>query len=108
MEFLIAEVGGIGDYTEKDLIGRNGEVEGRIFLALNEKAFLVFLVDRVKTVEIRTDKNLSRLLRERYESVMVSRYFGNGGIEIVMSGQIPLDEIYDMVRLSYNLTKEIE
>lgn len=105
MEFLIAKVGGIGDYTEKDLVGRNGEVEGRIFLALNEKAFLV---NRGKTVEVRTDKNLSKLLREQYESVMVSRYFGNGGIEIVMSGQIPLDEIYDMVRLSYNLTKEIE
>ena len=39
---------------------------------------------------------------------MVSRYFGNGGIEIVMSGQIPLEEIYDMARLSYNLTKELE
>ena len=39
---------------------------------------------------------------------MISRYFGNGGIEIVMSGQIPLDEIYDMVRLSYNLTKDLE
>ena len=59
-------------------------------------------------MEVRTDRNLSKLLREQYESVMVSRYFGNGGIEIVMSGQIPLDEIYDMVRLSYNLTKEIE
>ena len=85
MEFLIAEVGGIGEYKMK-----------------------AFIVDRKKTVEVRTDRNLSKLLREQYESVMVSRYFGNGGIEIVMSGQIPLDEIYDMVRLSYNLTKEIE
>lgn len=105
MEFLIAEVGGIGEYKIKDLLAKNGEKEGKIFLAPNEKTFLV---DRKKTVEVRTDRNLSKLLREQYESVMVSRYFGNGGIEIVMSGQIPLDEIYDMVRLSYNLTKEIE
>ena len=105
MEFLIAEVGGIGEYKIKDLFTKNGEKEGEIFLAPNEKAFIV---DRKKTVEVRTDRNLSKLLREQYESVMVSRYFGNGGIEIVMSGQIPLDEIYDMVRLSYNLTKESE
>jgi len=105
MEFLIDKVGGIGKFTEKALVTHDGGCEGELFLAPNGK---VFLVDRVKTVEVRTDKNLSRLLRERYESVMISRYFGNGGIEIVMSGQIPLDEIYDMVRLSYNLTKDLE
>lgn len=105
MEFHIEEIGGIGEYNRNDLFAKNGEKEGEIFLAPNEKAFLV---DRKKTVEVRTDKNLSKLLREQYESVMVSRYFGNGGIEIVMSGQIPLEEIYDMARLSYNLTKELE
>lgn len=105
MEFHIEEIGGIGEYKVNDLFAKNGEKEGEIFLASNEKAFLV---DRKKTVEVRTDRNLSKLLREQYESVMVSRYFGNGGIEIVMSGQIPLEEIYDMARLSYNLTKELE
>ena len=105
MEFHIEEIGGIGEYKVNDLFAKNGEKEGEIFLAPNEK---VFLVDRKKTVEVRTDRNLSKLLREQYESVMVSRYFGNGGIEIVMSGQIPLEEIYDMARLSYNLTKELE
>jgi len=105
MEFHIEEIGGIGEYKVNDLFAKNGEKEEEIFLAPNEKAFLV---DRKKTVEVRTDRNLSKLLREQYESVMVSRYFGNGGIEIVMSGQIPLEEIYDMARLSYNLTKELE
>ena len=105
MEFRIEEIGGIGEYEVRDLIDRNREKEGVIFLAPNEKAFLV---DRKKTIEVRTDRNLSKLLREQYESVMVSRYFGNGGIEIVMSGQIPLEEIYDMARLSYNLTKEMK
>ena len=105
MEFLIDEVGGIGNFTEKVLVTRDGGNGEKLFLTPNGK---VFLVDRVKTVEVRTDKNLSRLLREQYESVMISRYFGNGGIEIVMSGQIPLDEIYDIVRLSYNLTKDLE
>ena len=47
MEFLIAEVGGIGEYKIKDLLAKNGEKEGEIFLAPNEKTLLV---DRKKTV----------------------------------------------------------
>lgn len=48
------------------------------------------------------------MLRERYESVMESRYFGRGGIELVPSGQLTDEEIADLVRLSYNLTVEKE
>lgn len=105
MDFKIEEINGIGDYTRGNLISKGGKKEGEVFVAPNEKVFLVL---RKKTIEVRTDNNLSKLLRERYESVMVSRYFGNGGVEIVGSGQIPLEEIYDMVRLSYNLTQKIE
>ena len=42
---------------------------------------------------------------KKYESVMESRYFGKGGIEIVMSGQLTDSEVRDLVRLSYDLTK---
>ena len=35
---------------------------------------------------------------------MESRYFGRGGIEIVMCGQLDDAEVEDLVRLSYNLT----
>lgn len=38
---------------------------------------------------------------------MTSRYFGVGGVEIVLSGQVEEDKIEDLVRLSYNLTKEM-
>ena len=38
-----------------------------------------------------------RLLQEKYESVMESRYFGRGGIEIVLSGQLEEDEIKELV-----------
>ena len=45
------------------------------------------------------------MLENKYESVMESRYFGRGGIEIVIAGnQLPEDELCDLVRLSYNLT----
>lgn len=57
---------------------------------------------------MRCDEKLGRVLRERYESVMESRYFGRGGIELVPSGQLTDEEIADLVRLSYNLTVEKE
>ena len=55
---------------------------------------------------VRCDQKLSRVLKEDYETVMESRYFGRGGIEIVPSGQLEENEIQDLIRLSYNLTKE--
>lgn len=68
-----------------------------------------FLVVNKHTIEMRTDQKLKNLLIEKYESVMESRYFGRGGIEIVTEGkQLEETEIEDLVRLSYNLTKEEE
>ena len=56
------------------------------------------------TIEVRTDSELKKLLVEKYESVMESRYFGRGGVEIVLAGQLSDDELIDLVRLSYNLS----
>ena len=65
----------------------------------------VFLVENNHTIEVRCDDKLSELLQSKYESVMQSRYFGRGGIEIVPAGQLTEQEITDLIRLSYNLTK---
>ena len=79
-------------------IYKTGDEKARVFLVVNEK-----------TIEVRTDEKLGKLLREKYESVMESRYFGRGGIEIVRAGkQLSESEIEDLIRLSYNLTKEAE
>lgn len=94
----VAEISGIGEWTEK----KHGEQgEDTLYEAPNGK---VFLVVRPKTIEVRTDAKLGQVLREKYESVMESRYFGRGGIEIVPSGQLADAELEDLVRLSYNLT----
>lgn len=98
MEIDVYKVSGIGDFTEKN------EKERELFLVGGR----VFLVVRKNTVEVRTDKNLRRMLCEQFESVMESRYFGKGGVEVVLSGQIPVDEVEDLVRLSYNLTVEMK
>lgn len=99
MVFDIHEVSGIGEFTEK------AERKGTFYIVSEGR---VFLVVGPNTIEVRTDEKLGRLLSGKYESVMESRYFGRGGIEIVMSGQLSKEEIEDLVRLSYNMTKELE
>ncbi len=113
MVFDIHKVSGIGEYRiskEKikdetmQIFWKKVKVEetfGDTDEGENEKAFLIV---RKNTLEVRCDRKLSELLREKYESVMESRYFGRGGIEIVNSGQLEADEIEDLVRLSYNLS----
>ena len=88
------EINGIDDYEEKP-------EKDRILYMKDGK---VFLVVNKNTLEVRCDRELSKTLQERYESVMESRYFGHGGIEIVPTSQLKTDEIEDLIRLSYDLT----
>ncbi len=94
MVFDIYKVNGIGEFETKS------EKERTLYLK-DEK---VFLVVNKNTIEIRCDNKLGQLLTEKYESVMESRYFGRGGIEIVPAGQLDDNDIFDLVRLSYQLT----
>ena len=95
----VGKISGIGEYE----IEKKGE--DKLYKVPEGK---VFLVERLKTIEVRCDRKLSNVLREQYETVMESRYFGRGGIEIVPSGQLSEGEIEDLIRLSYNLTKELK
>lgn len=100
MVFDISKVTGIGDYIAEQ--GKEKNDQPRTIYRKDDK---VFLVVNKNTIEIRTDSELRNLLTEKYESVMESRYFGRGGIEIVLAGnQLSDDELCDLVRLSYNLS----
>lgn len=114
----VAEMSGLGEFGVQERrvgggAGRRSEradegaglIEYIYYTVPGEK---VFLVVRPKTLEVRCDEKLGRVLREKYETVMVSRYFGRGGIEIVPSGQLTEAEIEDLVRLSYNLSSKSE
>ena len=106
MVFDIHEVGGIGEFiTEEKTLGDGDDAEKVLLYEVASEEPKTFLVVRKNTLEVRTDGKLKNLLRERYESVMESRYFGKGGIEIVNSGQLTTDEINDLVRLSYQLSE---
>lgn len=90
----ISKISGIGEFTvqpekDRELYLKNG----RTFLVLHRN-----------TIEIRCDEKLSAYLQAKYESVMESRYYGRGGIEVVLAGQLNQQEIEDLIRLSYNLT----
>lgn len=90
----LSKINGIEDYTTKV------EKERTLFY----KQEKVFLVVNKNTIEVRCDDKLSQVLQEEYESVMQSRYFGKGGIEIVLSNQLSPQELEDLIRLSYDLT----
>ena len=95
----VKEISGINGYTVKT---EKHDNEERTLYYKGEK---VFLVMNKNTIEVRTDEKLGQLLCEKYESVMESRYFGRGGIEIVLVGeQLSDEELCDLVRLSYNLS----
>ena len=97
------KISGLGPFTQKT--EKLDEYSSRdIFYPKNaEKPCLII---NKNTIELRTDDKLGKLLIGKYESVMQSRYFGRGGLEIVRSAdQLKENELEDLIRLSYNLTK---
>lgn len=71
--------------------------DGRVFLVL-------FPGTEPLRVELRCDKKLSQVLRERYESVLESLTLGREGIEVLCTGQLSEDEILDLVRHAYEIS----
>ena len=90
----LSQITGIGEYAIKSEKSRT----------LYQKQDKVFLVVNKNTIDIRCDQKLADVLKTKYESVMESRYFGHGGIEIVLAGQLVTKELEDLTRLSYNLS----
>ena len=92
----LSQISGIDNYSEKT-------EKDRVLYQKNGKAFLVV---NKHTIEVRCDDKLSQVLKEKYESVMESRYFGRAGLELVPANQLSESEVEDLIGLSYRLTKE--
>ncbi len=89
-----------------DDIAERSEKGWRIF-ERGEKIFLC--VEQGKTpvrLELRCDRKLGQTLQGRYESVMESRALGRNGIEIICSGQLTDDEVFDLIRHAYEVSAE--
>ena len=106
MVFDISKVTGIGEYAvETESIKKDGQPAKTRTIFRRTDTGKAFLVEGAVTLELRTDPELRKTLTDKYESVMESRYFGRGGIEIVTAGhQLTGSELCDLVRLSYNLS----
>lgn len=71
----------------------------------NEQVFLVVWQETSPLrIEVKCDGKLGKLLREKYESVMLSQTLGGNGIEVICSGQLSEDEVLDLVRHGYGRT----
>ena len=81
------------------------EEQGMKVFSRGERIFLVMEpgTDPLR-IQLRCERNLSKTLRGRYESVMESRALGRNGIEIICSGQLEHDEIIDLVRHGYEMS----
>ena len=105
----VNKIAGIGEFREERVDSEDfPEETARTNPVLYKVNNRVFLVVNKNTIEVRTDERLGKLLEGKYESVMRSRYFGKGGIEVVDSGQLEKAELEDLIRLSYNLTLELK
>lgn len=58
-------------------------------------------------VSLKCDPQLAEVLREKYETVLPGYHLNKKHWNtIICSGQVPLDELESMVRLSYELVKK--
>jgi predicted DNA-binding protein (MmcQ/YjbR family) len=97
------------EYLERfeDLVEQ--KKEGWRIFSREEKIFLC--VEEGKEplrIELRCDRKLGQTLQERYESVMESRALGRNGIEVICSGQLAEDEIFDLIRHAYEMSAPTE
>lgn len=99
----LSNISGLGPFTKTTEKVDNYSSRDIFYPENVEKPFLIV---NKNTIELRTDDKLGKLLIEKCESVMQSRYFGHGGLEIIKhTTQLKKDELEDLIRLSYNLTK---
>ena len=88
-----------GEGTLVYKIGHSEEGGGKFFAIIEDGSKPVRL-------SLKCDPQLAKLLRERYESVLPGFHLNkNHWNTILCTGQIPLDELHDLIRHSYELVK---
>ena len=99
---ILAYIARLEDVSERRDNGMRIFSRGeRIFLVIEEGTSPL-------RIEMRCDRRLGQTLKERFESVMTSRALGNNGIEIICSGQLTNDEVFDLIRHSFEISKNLE
>lgn len=78
-------------------IGHKETGEGKMFAIISERSNPVKL-------SLKCDPQLAELLREKYETVLPGYHLNKKHWNtIICSGQVPIDELRDLIRHSYEL-----
>ncbi len=79
--------------------------EGVAVYKVNDKMFALIPEGKVPVnISLKCDPQLSNVLREKYESVMPGYHLNKKHWNtVVLSGQLPWDEIQGLIRHSYQL-----
>lgn len=89
---FVAPLGG-ESASEKGLnIFKTGD---RIFLIIHEGT-------NPLRIDVKCEYKLARLLSERYETVQKSTLLGNKGVEVILTGQLPEDDVKDLITFSFH------
>ena len=92
---------GLEGVDERKLEGKD---ELRVFYRGENIMMILEKATEPLRIEIRCDRKLGYTLQERYESVMQSRWLGKDGIEIICSGQLNDEDVFDLVRHAYEMS----
>ena len=86
-------------FGEEVAVYKIDSVEGKMFALIQEGS------DPVR-VSLKCDPQLAELLREKYETVLPGYHLNKKHWNtIICTGQVPLDELKDLVRHSYELVR---
>ncbi len=82
--------------------------EGVAVYKVGEKMFALIQEGKEPvSLSLKCDPQLAKLLRERYETILEGYHLNKKHWNtIILTGQLPLDEVHDLIRHSYILVNE--
>lgn len=101
-DYILSMPGAVRDYPFGDGVAvyKAGGVDGKMFALIAEGSTPL-------RVSLKCDPQLSTLLREKYETVMPGYHLNKKHWNtILLSGQLPWEEVQDLIRHSYILVTE--
>jgi len=86
-----------GEETSVYKIGHKETGDGKMFALIQNES-------KPLRLSLKCDPQLAEVLREKYETVIPGYHLNKKHWNTILcTGQVPLDEIHDFARLSYNL-----